>query len=169
MPLQNSANSILDQLKDTISQLKPSHFSEPVEVLGSSTVGQHMRHTIEFFICLMDSAASGVISYDQRKHDTIIETDPKFAISIIGSVQEFVSKESSDHPLINEENYELEGGEKVRMASSYFRELAYCIEHAIHHMALIKVAIHQQFNYVKLPEHFGVASSTVRYQQSKED
>lgn len=169
MPLQNSANTILNQLHDAIGQLQPAHFSAPIEVLGGSTIGQHVRHTIEFFICLMDASASGVTSYDQRKHDTTIETDPKFARSIIDVIQAFLAKECTDHPLINETNYELEDSEKIQMASSYFRELAYCIEHAVHHMALINVAIRQQFHYVSLPAHFGVAVSTVRYQQSKEN
>ncbi|MCP4460731.1 MAG: DinB family protein [Cytophagales bacterium] len=168
MSLQNSAISLLDQLKDTIETLKPNDFSSPVEVLSNSTVGQHMRHTIEFFICLMDAATNDIISYDQRKHDAILEIDSKLAIHVIGSIQEFLSKEISDRPLTNEANYEVEGGENVRMTSSFHRELAYCIEHAIHHMALIKVAIHQKFNYVSLPPHFGVASSTVRYQQGKD-
>ena len=168
MSLQNSAINLLDQLKHTIEALKPSDFSTSVEFLGDSTIGQHMRHTIEFFICLMDASLDQVINYDQRKHDTIIETDPKLAISIIGSIQDFLSKDGVDRPIVHEANYELENGENIRMTSSYHRELAYCIEHAIHHLALIKVAIHQKFNYVTLPPHFGVASSTVRYQQEKE-
>lgn len=168
MSLQNSAISLLDQLKDTIESLNPSDFSTPVEVLSNSSVGQHMRHTIEFFICLMDAAANGVICYDQRKHDTSIETNPKLAINVIGSIQEFLAKEIKDRPIINEADYELEGGDPIRMASSFHRELAHCIEHTIHHMALIKVAITQKFNYLSLPPHFGVASSTVRYQQNNE-
>jgi len=169
MSLQNSANDILDQLKEIIGQLKPAHFSTPVGVLSNSTVGQHMRHTIEFFMCLMDASTNDVICYDDRKHDTIIETDPKFALSIIGSIQAFLLNEMADRPLINEENYALDSGQKIQMDSSYFRELAYCIEHAIHHMALIKVAVLQKFDYVNLPPHFGVASSTVRYQQDREN
>ncbi len=52
------------------------------------------------------------------------------------------------------------------MPSSFHREVAYNIEHAIHHMALLKVAVNQTLHYIQLPENFGVASSTVRYQES---
>jgi len=51
------------------------------------------------------------------------------------------------------------------MNSSYFRELQYNIEHAIHHMAIIKIAIGACFTEVELPANFGVAYSTVRYQK----
>jgi hypothetical protein len=165
MSLQNSAISLLDQLKDTIEIMRPSDFSKRVEVLSDATIGQHIRHTIEFFLCLMDASANEIINYDQRKHDAIIETDPKLAVSVITSIQDFLSKELADRPVVNEANYEVENGENVRMNSSYYRELAYCIEHAIHHLALIKVAVLQEFNYVNLPPHFGVASSTVRFKQ----
>ena len=52
------------------------------------------------------------------------------------------------------------------MKSSFYRELSYNIEHAIHHMALLKVAVKQTLTYISLPENFGVASSTIRYRAS---
>ena len=169
MSLENSAINLLSQLRDTIESLKPSHFSSPVEVLSSSTVGQHMRHTVEFFICLMDSFEGGEICYDKRKHDTIIETNSKIAVNVIISLKDFISKETLDRPLIYSASNELDSDEQITLKSSYLRELAYCIDHAIHHMAFIKIAIRQQFDYVSLPTHFGVASSTVRYQQREKD
>jgi hypothetical protein len=49
------------------------------------------------------------------------------------------------------------------------RELAYNIEHTIHHMAIIKQSIIEHFTYIDLPEYFGVASSTVRYASAKKN
>ena len=57
----------------------------------------------------------------------------------------------------------------VRINSSVERELAYNIEHAIHHMAIIKIAVNTVFPRVQLPQNFGVAYSTVRYQKSARD
>ncbi len=167
MPLNNSAKGLLSQLKDIILQLRPGHYSEPVKVLNNSTLGQHIRHTIEFFLCLMDARNQREINYDLRKHDEFIQTDEKLAVSIIDSVDKFLSEAMSDFEIQHVANYEVTGGENVSMTSSFYRELSYNIEHTIHHMALIKVAINQQFEYVKLPEHFGVASSTVRHQQKQ--
>jgi hypothetical protein len=51
--------------------------------------------------------------------------------------------------------------------TSYNRELVYNLEHAIHHMAIMKIAVDNAFPQVQMPENFGVAYSTIRYQQQQ--
>ncbi|TAG65626.1 MAG: DinB family protein, partial [Runella slithyformis] len=46
------------------------------------------------------------------------------------------------------------------------RELVYIAEHAIHHLAILKIALRAHFPDIALPVHFGVAYSTVQYQNS---
>ncbi|MEP5613281.1 MAG: DinB family protein [Cyclobacteriaceae bacterium] len=162
--LQASATELLDQLKEVVQNCKEGDFSRPLPVLSDSTFGQHVRHTLEFFICLFDAKNEGLINYDNRRHDQFIETDSALAVSVIESIQEFLSTQNSDFPISFEANYTLKEGELQKMPSSFCRELAYNIEHAIHHMALLKVAVKQSLDYIKLPENFGVATSTVRYQ-----
>ena len=107
----------------------------------------------------------GKLNYDKRKHDVFIESDKELACGIIDSILEFLESEKEDFNLVHEANYQLSDGPNVQMPSSFYRELSYNIEHAIHHMALIKIGINEAFSYVALPEHFGVASSTVRHKQ----
>jgi hypothetical protein len=52
------------------------------------------------------------------------------------------------------------------MDTNYFRELTYNIEHAVHHMAIIKIGIREVANYVTLPADFGIAASTIRYKEA---
>ena len=73
---------------------------------------------------------------------------------------------SDGKEVILEVSYAKTDTESVKIKSSLERELAYNIEHAIHHMAIIKIAIQTVFPNVKLAENFGVAYSTVRYQKS---
>ena len=166
MTLHQTADELLNQLKDIIHQLEDGHFSAQVPVLNNSTVGQHIRHTIEFFLCLMDGKRDGSINYDERKHDVFIEQDSKLALQVIESIQEFLNKEPKDFEMKLIANYSHLDDINQEMPSSFFRELAYNIEHTIHHMALLKIAVQQNYSYVKLPDHFGVASSTVRHQQA---
>jgi hypothetical protein len=168
MMLHYHADELLAQLKNIIHQLKDGHFSKPVPVLSQATLGQHIRHTIEFFLCLMHGHAEGHINYDHRKHDVLIERDPQLALHEIEEIRDFIRKEATDFPLQLEANYSLEHDSLITMPSSFYRELAYNIEHTIHHMALLKVALNDEFTYVQLPEHFGVASSTVRFQYQKQ-
>ncbi len=167
MPIQQSARGLLAQLVEVMDQLSDDDFKKPIDTLSGSSVGQHIRHTIEFFLCLMDGANKGEINYDERRHDKFIETDRKLAISVIQSIDEFLAGKVDDHPMNMVANYEVEGEDVVSIPSSLYRELAYNIEHAIHHMALIKIGVRAIGEHVSLPEHFGVASSTVRYQKQQ--
>jgi hypothetical protein len=167
MTLHQTADELLSQLHDIINQLEDGHFSEPLPVLNDSTIGQHIRHTIEFFLCLMDARVSLSINYDERKHDTLIEQDPKVASRVITSIQEFLSHEGDDFAMILRANYSIVDGVDQEIPSSFYRELAYNIEHTIHHMALLKIGLKSNFEYVSLPRHFGVASSTVRHQRQR--
>lgn len=167
MPIFQSAITLLDQLKKIIAQLSNEEFSMPLTSLSGSSIGGHVRHTLEFFLCLSDAKTSGKINYDLRKHDKCVEQDTALALSIIESIQRDLAQKTSDFPLTMEAGYEIDQEQTASIPSSYFRELAYNIEHAIHHMALIKVGLTSHFDTVSFPEHFGIASSTVRYQKSQ--
>ena len=80
MPIQRSAQELLDQLAVILDQIKDDDFAKPIETLSGSSIGQHIRHTIEFFLCLMDGANKGELNYDNRKHDKFIEEDRKLAM-----------------------------------------------------------------------------------------
>ena len=50
------------------------------------------------------------------------------------------------------------------VTSTYNREIVYNIEHAVHHMALIKVAL-KELEVEFVNEEFGVAYATVQYRR----
>lgn len=163
MSLHHSAIGLLSQINSVISQLSDHQYKQALPVLSDSSIGQHVRHTLEFFLCLMDGHHENRLNYDNRNHDPFIEQETALARSIIESIMDFLKKEPQDAALVMEANYALEHEAPVEIPSSFYRELAYNIEHAIHHMALIKVGIKAAFPGIALPGHFGVASSTVRY------
>lgn len=165
MSIHQSAINLLNQLTHVVRQMDEVSFRTPISTLSGSSVGQHVRHTLEFFICLMDAKNEHVINYDDRKHDKFIEQEPKLALSVIDSIVDFISKEQEDFSLTMRANYEIIGDEVIEIKTNFLRELAYNIEHAIHHMALIKIGVKAISDSIELPDHFGVASSTVKFQQ----
>jgi hypothetical protein len=161
--LTQACNSILDQLSDAVQQLTQAEFTHPSETLGGSSIGQHLRHTLEFFICLEHGYNNGLINYDKRAHDKLIETDKQTALGIIDHIRQFTTGQIEDKPLLLEVGYDLKNDEEVRVHTNYFRELTYNIEHAVHHMAIMKIGIREVARHVLIPADFGVAASTLRY------
>jgi uncharacterized damage-inducible protein DinB len=169
MSIHKTADSLLLQLGEVVNQLTDDQYSSSLSVLSGSSIGQHIRHTLEFFICLIDGRNHGVINYDIRNRDELIETDRKTAATVIKTISDFLRREENDFPIDFCADYTLSGTEEITVKSSFYRELAYNVEHAIHHMALIKIGVLTSSPEVTLPKHFGVASSTVRYQVQKKE
>jgi hypothetical protein len=69
-----------------------------------------------------------------------------------------------DKEMILEASYSDVETEPLRIPTNYYREVAYNLEHTIHHMALIRVGI-REVSSVELPADFGVASSTIKYRK----
>ena len=168
MQLSEATFSILDQVEFVIGQMKSDEYTKPVNVFNNSTIGQHVRHTLEFFQCLMAGYENGVVSYDKRNHDKSIETNKKLALEFIKKAKDFIAKCDMRRPLKLEVNYNLDDNDNLIVDSNMAREVTYNIEHAIHHMAIIKIGIQVICPYVELPYGFGVAISTLRYHNDLE-
>lgn len=161
-----ACNTILNQLAEFVQQIKEADFVKPSPVLGQSTVGQHLRHTLEFFICLEQGFAEGKVNYDKRSHDKIIESDKMLALHAVERIKEFVNRQTHDRPLLLEVGYERHNDDCVCMNTNFFRELTYNIEHAVHHMAIMKIGVHDVAPYVNLSPDFGIAVSTLRHKEA---
>lgn len=125
-----------------------------------------MRHTLEFFICFEHGFEKGLVNYDKRAHDKLIETDKFLAMAAIQRIQDFVSKNQEDRPLKLEVGYDLTKEDFVLVDTNYTRELVYNIEHAVHHMAIMKIGIREVAPYVTLAPDFGIAASTIRHKEA---
>jgi len=163
MQLVRACGTILDQLEDLVIQVSANDFAKPSPALSNSSVGQHLRHTIEFFLCLENGFRHGVINYDKRAHNRLIESDKFVALNAIRKIREFVYATTGDAALLLEVGYDRNSDECITIQTNYFRELTYNIEHAVHHMALIKIGVRETADYVKIPADFGVAVSTLRH------
>ena len=166
MTLTQACSNILNQLEELVRQIHEQDFSQPVETLSGSTIGQHLRHTLEFFFCLEQGYEPGLINYDKRPHDKIVESDKYVALSAIGRIKHFILNVSEGKPLDLEVGYDVEREEYITIKTNFTRELVYNIEHAVHHMALIKIGVNETAPYINLPQDFGIAASTIRYKES---
>ncbi len=166
MSLTTACTNILSQLTDLIEQLNESDFVKPCVSLGNSSIGQHIRHTLEFFICFEKGHANGVINYDKRAHDKLIESDKYIALAVIARIREFVGSLDNEMSLKLEVGYDLAEENFTSIQTNSTRELVYNIEHAVHHMAIMKIGIREIAPSISLPHDFGIAASTLRHKRA---
>ena len=166
MNLREACSGILTQLTDLVTQINEQDFTRPAVTLSNSTIGQHIRHTLEFFLCFENGYSIGLINYDKRAHDKLIENDKYIALSAINRIRDFIST-FTDKPLKLEVGYDLVNDDFITIESTATRELVYNIEHAVHHMAIIKIGVREIATYIKLSPDFGIAASTIRHKDSK--
>lgn len=147
----------LDDLSDLLHRLSPAQYSRRILHLGDASIGGHTRHIIELIRCLTSVYEEGVIDYHNRQRNLELESNKQAALE-----------------QLEEERKNLVRGDKVlqlrletgiageTISTTFFRELVYHTEHTIHHMALIKVALHEQ-QLQLTGENFGMAYSTIEY------
>jgi uncharacterized damage-inducible protein DinB len=63
-------------------------------------------------------------------------------------------------------NFGCENATKV--TTTFQRELTYLIEHSIHHLAIISIALRDSFATIEVPKYFGVAFSTIIHQEKSQ-
>src|SRR5690349_12688217 len=162
MQLQEAVNNIFVQLAGSLSQLSPPQYSQSCTTLFNNTIGQHVRHIIELFQCLENGYHSGIVNYEKRKRDGEIETDKDVAGRLLLDIHRGLNKPNKT--LMLEACYDDHINEAIAIETNYYREVAYNLEHTIHHMALIRVGINE-ISTIQLPDDFGVASSTIKYRK----
>lgn len=166
MELKATGQIILNQLFDLTSQLNDAEYSSELDLLNGNSIGKHVRHVVEFFELLIEGSSTDIVNYDGRKHNLLYETNRKATLSKLQYLVAMMNEVFFDKEVILEVSYADSDKDVFRIKSSLERELAYNIEHAIHHMAIIKIAVNTVFSNVQLEENFGVAYSTIRFQKS---
>ena len=84
---------------------------------------------------------------------------------MLSRIEEFTKLPHVDQPLKLEVGYHRDCDECMTIETNYLRELTYNIEHAVHHMAIIKIGIREVAPYVVIPGDFGIAVSSLRYRE----
>lgn len=155
--MKSTVSNTLTSLSDLLIQLNNKEYTAPVPALSNATIGQHTRHIIELFQCLLTQYNTGIINYDLRKRNSDIENDTMYAITCIKNIVEVLDLPDKNIVLQSQLKDDI-----VSIDSTYYRELYYNLEHCIHHQALIKVGL-VDLNHIYVENEFGVAPSTIKY------
>lgn len=165
MKIHEACLQIFEQLSKVVNDIEQVDFVRPCASLSNATIGQHIRHTLEFFTCFEEGYQNGVINYDKRSHDKLLESDKVLAMKALQKSVAFVKSLTDNYSLKLEVSYG-QGSNICVLETNTMRELVYNIEHAVHHMAIIKIGIRETAPYIILDSNFGIADSTVRHKET---
>ncbi len=152
----------LNSLSNLLLSLRDEHYTHKIEHLGNASIGGHTRHIIELLQCAIAGYHSGEVDYINRTRNLEIENDRMLAISMIDKILQEVNMPEKELSLFVEQMDDLKA---FTVNTTFFREIVYNTEHAIHHLALIKVALIEMKLDMVEPD-FGVAYSTILYKAS---
>ena len=161
MNLIQASEEVLNQAKFYLEQISASEYTQPIPLLSGSTIGQHTRHFIEFYQCLLAQVNKKEINYCLRNRDLEIESSSIVALQHIDVIINEVDRLDLDASI----TLYTEKVDGERLETTVGRELYYNIEHCIHHLAIVKIGLHQVAPQLELSEQFGLAPSTVRHRK----
>ncbi len=158
MVLQQMAIHEFRNLQSVLQQLTIQDYNQSVAILDHISIGKHVRHTLEFAHCLFEKIET--ISYDKRARKLELEQQPSVALKEITSLISIIETAKLDFELLLDVQY---ANETIQVKTSFYRELVFVIEHTVHHLAILRIALVHSFPQVQFPAYFGYADSTIRF------
>lgn len=156
----------LNQIKKLLLELNEEEYTKKLIHLSGASLGQHLRHILEFYQCLIQGFETKIINYDNRKRDILIENSTLYAVQIIQEISTFLNESIVKGDCILQTNFSYFEDAVQNIPSSLERELAYCLEHSIHHQAIIKIGLIEMNKLHCIDEHFGIAPTTIRFKKT---
>jgi hypothetical protein len=148
---------LLDRLSDEV-------YARPLGGTLSGSLGGHYRHVLDHFLCLVDGIRTSEVNYDSRRRNPVLENSVEEARLVTeGLMYQFdgISRDVLQRECVV--TYTVGYGESGSDAvtSNVAREFMFCVGHAIHHYAILKLLCAGAG--VELPCEFGVAPSTLKH------
>ena len=157
---------ISEQVQNLLDLMNNKNYSQPLQTFNGSSVGQHIRHIVDFYLCLINGVNDVDINYDKRERNQNIEKDCLTAKNMMAIVANKVQEVDIEKTVTVCSSYVADENVALKsVPSSIGRELMYAYDHAIHHLAMIKIGIQIHFPEIQIDKDLGVAPSTLKYRQ----
>ena len=154
------------QADQLIESLDDDTFCQAHCECHGASLGQHLRHCIEHYLCLLNQMGEAKIDYDLRPRDPEIECSTTASREAISKVLELLAKATNDWPESTPVQVHMDCGDGECsdigwQPSSVGRELQSLVSHTVHHFAIISIMCQKMG--IPLHPDFGVAPSTLRH------
>lgn len=153
----------ISDITSILHQMSSAEYSQELLLLNGSSIGKHLRHVVEFYEALLKAQKTQKICYDRRERKIILEENISYTLNFLNELSKKFGLLTQDTPLTMQAKY---GEEIYETKTSLYREIIYNIEHTVHHLAIIRIALMACFPNVQIPENFGYAASTIQFQET---
>lgn len=155
---------VIDHGLKLLDLIKRYQLTEPMSLMGGSTIGQQFRHIIEFYLILIKALDTKLVCFDKRSRKPSIEKDPDIIKELFYQIKDILKKLNSDKKLQLEHgnSYSDDRYCEEKINTTLMRELHFVLEHSIHHLAIIKMAVRSICPEIKIDVEIGVAPSSLQ-------
>jgi hypothetical protein len=166
-PLISAAEHVLLQGCALLKSVSDEDYRRREDGPYGSSLGAHYRHVLDHFLCLIEGLWDGAINYDRRARNPELENSVEAALDETEDLIQALNAIPAD--VLRQECtvvYSVGYGENEAPAvrSAVAREIMFCVGHAIHHYAILKLLCIGRS--VALPHEFGIAPSTLKNVES---
>jgi uncharacterized damage-inducible protein DinB len=160
--------AVLNQGIELIKNLDDDQFTRCTDS-GNGSIGAHFRHVIDFVDRFLNGVETGRIDYNLRDRDLMIEKNRNSAVVALANLtrklENLDEKEIDQSLLLHLERGNFVSEDAAWCETSLLRELEFVQSHALHHFALIAAKL--DVRGIPVPDHFGVAPSTLDFWKSQ--
>ena len=163
--LKEALVEVLRQEVSLLNYIDDAVYASAAEGAFQSSIGAHVRHNLDHFEAFFRGLPEGRIDYEHRRRDTRIAASTDCALgAVVGYLSALQSLAvNSKSPLEIREESEDGAETPTWLSSTLGRELQFLLGHTVHHHAII--ALLADRHGIALPEGFGVAPSTQRFER----
>jgi uncharacterized damage-inducible protein DinB len=154
--------TMLTQLRDVIGLLPVQYYRAQPAARVSGSVGAHVRHTLDHISALIAAIEGRELRYDDRRRGTTVEIDPLTGANEIDRLLyriDHLAATMPDVPITLSTLVDPHEPPAI-VRTTLARELAFVVQHTVHHCALIAVLL--EWQGYRVPYGFGLAASTQR-------
>ena len=168
MNCKKGTAAIIQQIICLLDNIEDYKYCKPLTIFDGAFLGKHFRHIFDFYACLINGVHAGLVNYSNRARNPEIEISTNTASKAFEEIIKQMENMNENMRIKVKADFgETDRENRVWVLSSVGRELMYAYDHAVHHLAMIKIALKSSFPEVHCEESLGVAPATLRYEQEK--
>jgi len=168
MDCRQGSRLIFNEIGELLSRMNDGQYTKELSLLGGSSIGKHVRHIYDFYNSVVKSIEKGELDYADRDRDQNIERYTHNAALNFMMLSKLIGSLDEDTLIDVVTEFDTQDSTvRQRVSSSIGRELMYAYDHAIHHLAIVKMGIQSNFPEFEMSAEIGVAPSTIKHQNKQ--